>query len=134
MKMSVETADGASLSAETAGMCRGWGGGLHRAGAWTPPLVLLLMLHLVSRAMVLLVSLVVSLVVSPLVSLLVFLSPFPLVVLLVLLSAVPSVLLFVLLSVLLLVLLFALLYLWANLYSVGHCASRSGDALYANHF
>jgi hypothetical protein len=130
MKMSVETADGASLSVETAGMCRGWGGGLHRAGAWTPPLVLLLMLHLVSRAMVLLVS--------PVVSLVVFLSPVPLVVVRVLLSAVlfvlPSVLLLVLLWVLLLVLLFALLYLWANLYSIGHCASRSGDALYANHF
>jgi hypothetical protein len=77
MKMSVETADGANLSVETADMCRGRGGGLHRAGAWTPPLVLLLMLHLVSRAMVLLVSPMVSLVMSPLVSLLVFLLPFP---------------------------------------------------------
>jgi hypothetical protein len=122
MKMSVETADGASLCVETAGMCRGWSGGLHRAGAWMPPLVLLLMLHLV--------SLVVSLVVSPLVSLLVF----PVVVLLVLLSALLLVLLLVLLLDLLLVMLFALLYPWANLYSIGHCASRSGDALYANHF
>jgi hypothetical protein len=126
MKMSVETAGGASLSVEIDGMCRGWSGGLHHAGAWMPPLVLLLMLHLTSRAIFLVVSLVVSLVVLPLV--------LPLVVLFVLLSGVLFVLLFVLLWVLLLVLLFALLYLWANLYSIGHCASRSGDALYANHF